>query len=169
MKKEHEQKHDQVLEAEFLSLIRTHNGMIHKVCRMYRDGIEDREDLFQEITFQLWKSFSSFKGDSKVSTWLYRVALNTAISSFRKKKPLISFTGVLPDLAEEQPNEEYELRQELLFKALKQLNDSEKALITLYLEDLSYLQIAEIIGITENNVGVKINRIKSKIQTALNK
>lgn len=155
-------------EKMFLALINEHQGIIHKICRLYRDVREDREDLFQEITFQLWRSHQTFKNESKISTWIYRIALNTAIASFRKKKQVIAYSPVLPDLAEEQPDEELAFRQERLFNALKRLNDADKAIITLYLEDLSYQQIAEIIGISENNVGVKLNRIKIKIKNLLN-
>jgi len=154
----------QDLEATFLSLISEHRGIIYKISRLYRDSMEDREDLFQEIVFQLWKSYPSFKGNAGTGTWLYRVALNTALSSFRKKKPDIRFTDTLPDVAESQPGEELAQREELFFQAMKQCNDSEKTIIALYLEGLSYKQIAEITGISENNVGVKLNRIKSKIQ-----
>ena len=154
-------------ETAFLTLMAEHQGIIHKICRLYRDSREDREDLFQEITFQLWKSFPSFKGNSLISTWLYRIALNTAIASYRKEKPTIDYVETLPEFAEEPQNEELILRQERLFTAMKQLSESEKAIIALYLDDLSYLQIAEILGISENNVGVKINRIKTKIQQLL--
>jgi len=154
-------------ERQFLILINEHQGIIHKICRLYRDVREDREDLFQEITFQLWKSHNSFKNNSKISTWIYRIALNTAIASFRKKKQDIEYRPTLPEFAEEQPDEELALRQERLFGALKQLDDGDKAIITLYLEDLSYQQIADIIGISENYVGVKLNRIKIKIQNLL--
>ncbi|MES2455853.1 MAG: sigma-70 family RNA polymerase sigma factor [Bacteroidota bacterium] len=154
-------------EQAFLILISANQGIIHKVCRLYRDGPEDREDLFQEITYQLWKAFPAFKGDSKPSTWMYRIALNTAIASFRKKRPQTEYHPVLPDLAEEV-DEEQQYRQERLFNALKQLDDGEKAIIALYLEDMTYRQIAEVTGITENNVGVKLNRIKQKIQKLLN-
>ena len=154
-------------ETAFLALMAEHQGIIHKICRLYRDSREDREDLFQEITFQLWKSFPSFKGNSLISTWLYRIALNTAIASYRKEKPTIDYVETLPEFAEEPQNEELILRQERLFTAMKQLSESEKAIIALYLDDLSYLQIAEILGISENNVGVKINRIKTKIQQLL--
>jgi RNA polymerase sigma factor (sigma-70 family) len=156
-------------ETAFLTLMAEHQGIIHKICRLYRDSREDREDLFQEITFQLWKSFPSFKGNSLISTWLYRIALNTAIASYRKEKPTIDYVETLPEFAEESQNEELILRQERLLAAMKQLNESEKAIIALYLDDLSYLQIAEILGISENNVGVKINRIKTKIQQLLAK
>jgi len=156
-------------ETAFLALMAEHQGVIHKICRLYRDSREDREDLFQEITFQLWKSFPSFKGNSLISTWLYRIALNTAIASYRKEKPTIDYVETLPEFAEEPQNEELILRQERLLAAMKQLSESEKAIIALYLDDLSYLQIAEILGISENNVGVKINRIKTKIQQLLAK
>lgn len=152
------------LEAAFLSLINEHSGIIYKISRLYRDSTEDREDLFQEIVFQLWKSYPSFKGNASTGTWLYRIALNTAISHFRKKKPDIRYTDTLPDVAEGLPSEEIALRQERFFAAMKQCDDSEKTIIALYLEGLSYQKIAGIIGTSENNVGVKLNRIKSKIQ-----
>jgi RNA polymerase sigma factor (sigma-70 family) len=154
-------------ETHFLQLINTHQAIIHKICRLYRDTPQDREDLFQEIIFQLWRSVPSFQGKSKFSSWMYRIALNTAILSFRKKRPDIRYTDRLPDNPEEprEPDEQ----QEQLLHALKQLNNGDKALITLYLEDLSYKEISEITGITENNVGVKLNRIKNKIQQLLKK
>lgn len=157
------------IEKDFLAILSQYNAMLHKVCRLYRDSVEDREDLFQEIVFQLWKSYPNFKGEAKISTWMYRIALNTAIASFRKKTTTINYLNQLPDFAEEQSSDEPGLRQERLFVVLKLLDDSEKALIALYFEELSYLQIAEITGINENYVGVKLNRIKAKIKTLLNK
>jgi RNA polymerase sigma factor (sigma-70 family) len=151
-------------ETQFIQLIDRHQGIIHKICRLYRDSPEDREDLFQEIVFQLWKSVPTFNNEATFSTWMYRVALSTAIVTFRKKKPQIIYTPVLPDKPETLPEHE---QTEQLFAALKKLDDDEKALITLYLEDLSYKEIAAITGITENNVGVKLNRIKNKIQQLL--
>lgn len=154
-------------ETQFLQHISAHQAIIHKICRLYRDTPHDREDLFQEIIFQLWRSVPSFQGKAKFSSWMYRIALNTAILPFRKKRPDIRYMDQLPDNPEEhlEPDEQ----QEQLLHALKQLNDADKALITLYLEDLSYKEIAEITGITENNVGVKLNRIKNKIQQLLKK
>jgi RNA polymerase sigma-70 factor (ECF subfamily) len=154
-----------MLEAEFLTLIDQHQGIIHKICRLYRDSKEDREDLFQEIVFQLWKSVPAFEGRAKFSSWMYRVALSVAIAVFRKKKPHIRYMSSLPD--EEDPQTQSDEQREQFFQALKKLNDADKALITLYLEDLSYQEIAEIIGISESNVGVRLNRIKSKIQQLL--
>lgn len=151
-------------ETAFLSIIKEHCGIIHKISRIYRERLEDREDLFQEIIFQLWKSYPSFKGNAGVGTWLYRIALNTALTSFRKKKPDIHYTDTIPDIAEGSPNEEIALRQARFFAAMNYCDDSEKAVMALYLEEMSYRQIAEIIGISENHVGVKLNRIKNKIQ-----
>jgi RNA polymerase sigma factor (sigma-70 family) len=155
-------------EKQFLKLITEHQGIIHKICRLYRDTAADREDLFQEIVFQLWRGINAFRGDAKPSTWIYRVALNTAIASFRKRKPDIEYAPQLPDMLEEDESEELALRRERLFAAIKQLSDGEKAIVALYLDDMDHRQIAEITGITENNVAVKLNRIKTKIQKLLN-
>lgn len=154
-------------ETEFLTLIDQHQGIIHKICRLYRDSPQDREDLFQEIVFKLWKAAPQFRGEAKFSSWMYRVALSTAIAVYRKKKPDIRFMPAVPD-SPEMPNQPDEQREQL-FLALKQLNDADKALITLYLEDLSYQEIAEIAGISESNVGARLNRIRSKIQQLLKK
>lgn len=154
-----------MLETEFLTLIDQHQGIIHKICRLYRDSKEDREDLFQEIIFQLWKSAPAYEGKAKFSSWMYRIALSTAIAVYRKKKPDIRYLPALPD-EQVAPTQRDEQREQF-FQALKKLNDADKALITLYLEDLSYLEIAEIIGISESNVGVRLNRVKSKIQQLL--
>lgn len=147
-------------ETAFLQQIDQHQGIIHKICRLYRDSPEDREDLFQEIVFQLWKTKHTFQGKAKFSSWMYRVALSTAIAVFRKKKPAIIYTPQLPDLPQ---TEEEDQQSEQLFAALKQLDDADKALMALYLEDLSYEEIAEITGISENYVGVKLTRIRDRI------
>ncbi|MGN7820053.1 RNA polymerase sigma factor [Chitinophaga varians] len=150
----------------FLGILRQHESILHKICRLYRDTPEDREDLFQEIIYQLWKSYPSFQGQAKLSSWIYRIALNTALASFRKKKPRVSYPDSLPDnivVPAPVPTEQ----QEQLFQALQQLSDAEKAIITLYLEDLSYQEIAAITGIDVNYVGVKLNRIKGKLKTIL--
>lgn len=151
-------------ETEFLKMIQENQSIIHKICRIYRDSHEDREDLFQEVVFQLWRSYPSFNNDSKSSTWLYRVALNTAMASFRKNKPNIALAECLPDVQFEIINHENSERQEKLVECIKQLNEPDRALIALYLDDLTYHQIASIFGISENNVGVKINRIKKRLQ-----
>jgi RNA polymerase sigma factor (sigma-70 family) len=149
-------------EGQFLAAIKEYQGIIHKICRLYRESKEDREDLFQEILFQLWKSVSTFDNRSKFSTWMYRVALSTAIADFRKKRPGIEYPAEIPDQAGE--GDQADEQRELLLQAIKKLNDADKALILLYLEDLAYREIAEITGLTENNVGVKLKRVRDKIE-----
>lgn len=151
-------------EREFLRMIQDNQCIIHKVCRIYRDSPEDQEDLFQEVVFQLWRSYPSFRGGSKSSTWLYRIALNTAMASFRKNKPNITLAEYLPDVQFEDNNYEGNERQEKLLKSMRQLSEPDRALIALYLDELSYQEIAGILGISENNVGVKLNRIKIRLQ-----
>lgn len=154
-------------QSEFLALVDQHQGILHKVCRLYRDTREDQEDMFQEIIYQLWRSLPSFVGTAKFTTWMYRIALNTAMAAHRKKTPRLVFTGSLPERADEDRNAERQHREEIMFVALKQLNSPEKALIALYLDDLSYREIAELTGLTESHVGVKLNRIKTKIRELL--
>lgn len=151
----------------FLVSIQQHQGILHKLCRLYRDSPEDREDLFQEMIYQLWKSYPTFSGNAKISTWMYRIALNTALAGFRKRSIPVTYTDTLPDLPA-TPDHNTTIQQDRLFAALSQLSDAEKAIIALYLEDMSYQEIAGIIGIEENYVGVKINRIKNKLKNILN-
>lgn len=153
-------------ETQFLQLLSQNQGIIGKVCSIYCNHREDYEDLFQEITYQAWKGFASFRGDAKFSTWLYRIALNTAISSFRKRRPEIEFVPEIPDTITENRAGEHDEKQHSL-AAIKQLNEAERAIISLHLDEMSYQEIAEVIGISENNVGVKINRIKNKLHQIL--
>lgn len=159
-------------ETEFTQLIESNQGIIHKVCRIYCDTPETREDLFQEIVLQLWKSFDSFKGDSKFSTWMYRVGLNTAITLFRQKNRTISTTslddGSFFNIRSNDYDEEYEEKLKFLYACIKKLNDVERALILLYLEDLPYRDIANTIGISEVNARVKMNRAKTKLKEMMN-
>ena len=156
------------MKDRFLEDIFQHQALIHKVCSMYRDTKEDREDLFQEITYQLWKSYPKFQAKSKISSWIYKISLNTAIATFRKPKIRISGKGdnlenmKIADVASEDD------RKERLLAAIKKLDDVERALVVLYLEEMSYKKIADIIGISENYVGVRLNRIKEKIKKLLN-
>jgi RNA polymerase sigma-70 factor, ECF subfamily len=155
------------VEKEFLQLITENQGIIHKVCSIYCDQDEDRRDLFQEIVAQLWKSYSTFRNESKFSTWMYRVALNTAITSFKKDKRQPDKTGI-PFEKLQMPDEVYDAQEEdqirVLNKAVSQLTGIEKSIILLFLEDKKYEEIAEITGITQNYVRVKMNRIKKKLK-----
>lgn len=154
---------------DFISLIEQHQGIIYKVSKMYCDKEECRQDLFQDILVQLWQSYPSFNNNSKFSTWMYKVALNTALAQFKKekKKPEESVSNIPTNIIEEDSYKEKENQRELIQKAISKLNKAEKAIIILYMDDYSYEEIAEITGITTSNVGVKINRIKTKLQKIL--
>jgi RNA polymerase sigma-70 factor (ECF subfamily) len=137
------------------------------VCRIYAYSDADREDLFQEIVIQLWKAYPKFKGDSKLSTWLYRVAINTAISGLRKKKDFIKNyePAAMPEpLVEHNEAHDAEERLQQLYKAIEQLNAVEKAIVMLYMEDRPYDEMEEIIGLSQGNLRVKMNRIKEKLR-----
>jgi RNA polymerase sigma-70 factor, ECF subfamily len=152
------------LEQQFVQTINENQGILHKVCRIYCSKQEDHNDLFQEIVLQLWKAFPSFRNESKITTWMYRIALNTAISGLRKKKiEVIGLESVKFQIADKAAdNTDEELKY--LYKAIGQLSDIEKSIVLLYLEDKPYEEIAEITGITANYVAVKMNRIKEKLK-----
>lgn len=149
---------------DFLSLINQHQNIIHKVCNLYMHDATDKEDLFQEITLQAFNAYKSFRGDAKFSTWLYRVALNTAISFYRKekKRPAFESANEFPDQPEE--TSEIEEQMQAMYQAIGSLSKIDKALVMLYLEDYSYDEISNVLGITANNVAVKMNRIKTKLK-----
>lgn len=157
------------LKEDFISLVEKHQGIIHKVSRMYCDNEDCSRDLFQDILVQLWQSYPSFNQKSKFSTWMYRVALNTAIAQFRKEKK--NTEDCVPDLPvnipEEESYREKEDRRALVHKAISKLSKAEKAIIILYMDDYTYEEISEISGMTLSNVGVKISRIKGKLQKIL--
>jgi RNA polymerase sigma-70 factor (ECF subfamily) len=134
---------------------------------MYCDTGEDRNDLFQEIVAQLWKSYPSFRKESKVTTWMYRVGLNTAITTFKKSKRRPDQNRLTYEnfqIADENHEAETEENIKLLHRAVDQLTGIEKSIILLFLENKKYEEIAEITGITQNYVRVKMNRIKKKLK-----
>ena len=151
------------MEKEFVAIINQHRGLVYKICHLYARDRDDQQDLFQDIVLQLWRAFPSFRKESLITTWMYKVALNTAISWFRKEKRKPSIQRIsgaelqLPDL---EPNTE----TEILYQAIQHLTHVEKAIIILYLDEKSYQEISDIMGITLSNVGVKINRIKMKLE-----
>jgi RNA polymerase sigma-70 factor (ECF subfamily) len=157
-------------EKDFVKLINENQRLIHSVCMMFERDEENRKDLFQEIILQLWRGFHSYKGQAKITTWMYRIALNTAISSFRKASRIPISTDIDNLQFQIADNIESALRREqfqMLENAIKKLNEIEKAIMMLYLEDIPYEEIAETLGITQNNVRVKMNRIREKLKTLL--
>lgn len=158
------------IEQEFLQKIEKHKGIIFKISKMYMDNKDDREDLFQEITYQVWKAYSGFRGDSQFSTWLYRIALNTAIV-FLKSEKKRSFIENEDFTDYKIIQDEYDLKKEekmaVMYNAINQLNPIDKAFIFYYLEDFSGKEIAEQMGISEGNVRVKMNRAKNKLKDIL--
>lgn len=162
---------NQSLKHSFVAQLEKHQNIVHKVCRLYTNNQEAHNDLFQEITIQLWKAYPKFRGDAKFSTWMYRVGLNTAITLYRKSKRQITtqeFESVQFKIKSEEYDDTEELQLKLLYKAVHELNDIEKALVFLYLEDKNYREISDTLGISEVNARVKMNRIKTKLKTILN-
>jgi RNA polymerase sigma-70 factor (ECF subfamily) len=157
------------VEKEFVELITKCQGILHKICNIYFYRNPYKEDYYQEILIRLWRSYPNFKNKSAFSTWLYRVAINTAIDIIRKQT-------IQPNYIELSRNElnisdcsqyiESDQRDKL-YQAINHLSEVEKAIIILYLEEYDYREISEIIGISENNIGVKINRIKNQLNKIL--
>ena len=152
-------------QEEFVRQVQTNQGIIQKICRLYGQTQPDREDPFQEIVVQLWKAVPKFRGESKFSTWMYRVALNTAISDFRKRKrslPVSETEGL--DIKSELNDGNNEEKLNSLYAAISRLPEIDKAIVMLYLEDRSYEEMEDILGINTNNLRVKMNRIKEKLR-----
>ncbi len=159
------------LQHQFVTLLEKNQNIVHKVCRIYTSDQDSHNDLFQEITIQLWKAFPKFRGDAKFSTWMYRVALNTAITLYRKSKKNVgtsSFDALEFKIRSEEYDDTEEQQLKVMYRAVKQLSDIEKALVFLYLEDKNYKEISETLGITEVNARVKMNRIKTKLKQIVN-
>ncbi|SFO34282.1 RNA polymerase sigma-70 factor, ECF subfamily [Chitinophaga sp. YR627] len=149
----------------FLSVIEQHKGIIYKIANSYCHHTEDRKDLIQEIIFQLWRSFDRYNDQYKYSTWLYRIALNVAISFYRKDSQRNSAHELTADIivvTEETADVE---QLQLLQRFIHELPELDRAIMLLYLEEKSYKEIADILGLTETNIATKINRIKGKLKT----
>ncbi len=150
-------------QATFELWIREYRSVIFKIIRVYADTAADRDDLFQEVSFQIYRSIPSFKGQSAVTTWLYRVSLNTAIKWIRKEKKhrnqvdLEDTQHLLHDTGEKDE------RLDWLYDEISKMNDADKSLTLLLLEGMSYKEMAEITGLNPNNIGVKIHRIKNEL------
>tara|TARA_R110002020_G_scaffold122487_5_gene277875 strand:+ start:3533 stop:4048 length:516 start_codon:yes stop_codon:yes gene_type:complete len=151
----------------FGKVINENGALIFKVASLYTNSKQDREDLYQEIVFQLWKSFDTFSEQAKLTTWMYRVALNTAIYYLKvskRKVDTISLKKESEGIAEEIDRTEEE-RIQLLYWHIQKLNLLDKGIILLYLEGKSHQEIAAVIGITVSNVGTRISRIREKLKS----
>lgn len=155
---------DEKITNDFLELVEENKKLIYKVSHMFCDRTIDKKDLFQEIIANLWKAYPNFKGNSKVSTWIYRISINTAISWARdyiKSSNHIEYRNIMPQMHDDSYNDEL---NEMLYSAISFLGKLDKAIILLHLEGYSYEEISAIIGLTETNVSTKINRVKLKLK-----
>jgi RNA polymerase sigma-70 factor (ECF subfamily) len=154
-------------EQAFIEKIEKHAGIIHKVIQLYVDSEEDRRDVYQEILLQAWKSFQKFRGDSSFSTWLYKVCLNTVLTFNRKQEKYDDLQANYSDTTFD--NTEKKETSEVLYYLIRQLNETDRMMMTLYLEGYKNKEIAEIVGLKVNHVNVKIHRLKTQIIESLKK
>jgi RNA polymerase sigma-70 factor (ECF subfamily) len=154
-------------ETEFLTLIRENQGIIYKLVGLYARTEEEKKDFSQEIILQAWKGWPSFRREAKFSTWLYRISLNTLLTMQRKKK-LIDYREDLETIPwSSHPDEGNSEDAKRLYKAIRALPETEKAMISLHLDGYANQEVSEIIGISENHVAVKLHRIKSFLKQQL--
>ncbi|OIV42285.1 RNA polymerase subunit sigma-70 [Flavobacterium johnsoniae] len=153
-------------EQEFLNRIESHKGILYKVSKMYMDTYDDQQDLFQEIICQLWKSYDSFRNESQFSTWMYRVAVNTAIVFLKKEKRKVDKYDIASDNIKEEEGDSQikESQIEHFYKAVQKLEKIDKAIIFYQLEGFSHKEIGDNLGISEGNARVKLNRAKEKLK-----
>jgi len=165
----------QTKENHFKSIVEENGDQLKRICRYYNSDAEDQKDMYQEILVNVWKSLDNFRGDSKISTWLYRIALNTALTfngkTYKRAKLFIDKDvqnlNILFDDDEVLLKEKREVELEMLYNELNQLSVVDKAMITLMLEGLSSREIADVIGLTEPNIRVKLHRIKEQLRAHL--
>lgn len=156
-------------EESFEFIIKNYKSMMLNVCRIYSNGErEEMSDLFQEVLLNIWKGIHTFEGKSSLTTWLYRVTLNTAISHLRNKKKQIPIVEIREEFNHLTDKNKPDEQLEILYEAIEKLNEVDKSLIFLYLENKSHKEIAEILGISVSNVGTRIQRIKIKLEHIIN-
>jgi len=154
---------------EFLELLSNYQGILHKVCLVYFKNESDRKDNFQEIVYQLWRSFPKLQDKGSIGSWMYAVAINTSISMLRKNSR-VDFRETIPEFSDQSTVFDKIVTDErlrLLLNAIHQLDEVDKSIMLLYLEEKRYEEIAKIIGLTKSNVGVRINRAKKQLQQHL--
>lgn len=159
------------LKEEFLEILTNYQGILHKVSLVYFKNKIDREDNIQEIIYQLWKSFPTIKNHSSIGSWIYAVSINTSLSRI-KKESRVEYRETIPEISDKSDlieNLSMNESLKLLLNAIYNLDVLNKSIMLLYLEEKSYDEIAEIIGISKSNVGVRINRAKESLKQYLNK
>jgi RNA polymerase sigma-70 factor (ECF subfamily) len=156
---------------DFLDTIKENERAILKLVRIYADQHEDQKDLYQEIIYQLWKSFHSFQGNSKISTWIYKVALNTSLAHINFKNKHSKTISIQDIGLQFEENNDTQLEEKIteMYQHIKQLNEIDKAIVFLFLEGKSYDEIADIMGFTTTNIGTRLNRIKMKLKNQIAK
>jgi RNA polymerase sigma-70 factor (ECF subfamily) len=162
---------EQQQRAHFQIVIEQHKGILHKVARTYCQNDDDRNDLIQEMMVHVWQSLPRYNKQSNISTWLYRISLNVAISFYRKNIARATKCTLLNEQKVQIPTEEltdHEAQLNLLEQYISELKEIDKALMILYLDDQSHAKIAEILGMSISNVGTRIGRIKDNLKTRFN-
>ena len=157
-------------EARFMELLAANQGILYKICRTYQDAAEDQNDLMQEIILLLWRSYDSFRAESALSTWLYRVALNTAIVFFKTQKRRSEHIALSPEFNQQHETgsqTEKEQQLQLFYRAVLQLDRVEKALVVLYMEGKSSQEIAASLGLSAVNARVRVGRVKNKLRAII--
>ena len=152
----------------FKSYVEENMALIMHLCRAYSRDEESLKDLVQEVTLQLWRSHKSFKGNSQLSTWVYRVTLNVCLSNSKKLNRKVDTIPLEAGISKMEENDPEKEQIEMLYRGIRKLKESDRAIILLYLEDKSYKEMSEILGITVSNVGVKVNRLKDKLKQMIN-
>ena len=152
-------------EKEFLTRIQAHQNIIYKLVHLYAISKEDKKDLYQEVLFQAWKTYPSFRGDAKFSTWLYRLSLNTIFTVQRNTKR-IEYTDTA-QYEEQLISEPESDEKERLYQAIRTLPETDRAIVSLHLDGYDNKEVSELLGITANGVGVKLHRAKQQLATLL--
>lgn len=158
---------DNSKEKEFITIVRSYEKIIYKVCSFYVSNEHPMADLYQEVICNLWKAFPGFRNESALSTWIYRVTLNTCITGLRKEKQMPEYTlpvSVLENTEDDAGDTARQERIKEMYSMINRLKTMEKAIVLLYLEEKSYQEIADITGLTRNNVAIKLKRSKEKLR-----
>lgn len=154
---------------DFLSTIKEHEDIVYKLVKIYAEKDNDQQDLYQEIVYQLWRSYNTFQGNSKISTWIYRVALNTSLAHNKLKKKNAKMVSIdeIEIQIEDKTDNSTESKVNEMYQQIRTLNEIDKAIIFLFLEGKNHEEMAKITGFTVSNIGSRLNRIKQKLKSQI--